>query len=169
MEDFDLHEFRLTNKAKKKLKNKALLKKELAKGKTAQEVLGFSDETMGKFYRAAYHLFENRHYEDAEKAFLFLATLNPKNHEFWLGYGMSAQMCGRYEEAIDAYELAAYYKIESPVPYFYLAKCLFAIHDRESSLKALDLAIEYAEDQMEFADLKKQAISARDMLISNES
>lgn len=169
MENFDIEEFKLSENAKKKLKNKALLKRELAKGKTAQEILEFSDETMAKFYAAAYHLFEKGHFADSEKAFLFLVTLNPKNHEFWLGLGMSSQMCGRYEEAIDAYELAAYYKIESPVPYFYLAKCLFAIHDRDSALKALDLAVEYAADQVEFAELKIQAIKARDLLISSES
>ena len=57
---------------------------------------------------------------------------------------MSTQLCHEYEAAIDAYELAAICDISSPIPYFYLAKCLFAIHDRESALKALDLAIETA-------------------------
>ena len=80
---------------------------------------------------------------------------------------MSTQMLGDYEAAIDAYEMAAICKLESPVPYFYLAKCLFAVHDRESSLKALDLAIEYAGDDFEFIELKDQAILARDLLLKD--
>lgn len=164
MED-ELSEFRLSEKAKAKLKNKKLLKKELAEGKTAQEIMGFSDITMAKFYGAAYRLFEHKRYLDAANGFLFLATLNPHNHEYWLGVGMATQMNHDYESAIDAYELAAICNISSPVPYFYLAKCLFAIHDRESALQALDLAIETADELPEFADLKQQAIEAKTILL----
>jgi type III secretion system low calcium response chaperone LcrH/SycD len=164
----DLSEFRLSEKAKKKLKDKKLLKKELAEGKTAQEIIGFSNETMSKFYQAAYLLFEHKRYHDAANAFLFLATLNPHLHDYWLGLGMATQMCHEYESAIDAYELAALTDLSSPVPYFYLAKCLFAIHDRESALQALDLAIETSDDLQEFADLKRQAQKAREILLKHQ-
>lgn len=165
----DLSEFQLSEKAKAKLKDKKLLKKELAEGKTAQEIMGFSDETMAKFYKAAYLLFEHKRYQDAGNAFLFLATLNPHHHEYWLGLGMATQLCQDYEAAIDAYELAALCDIASPIPYFYLAKCLFAIHDRESALQALNLAIETADDIDEYADLKRQAELAKEILLKNES
>lgn len=161
----DLGEFNISAKVKAKLKDKELLKKELAAGKTAQEIMEFSNETMAKFYRAAYHLFENRHYLDAGNAFLFLVTLNPYNHDYWLGLGMATQMLGDYEAAIDAYEMAAMRDITSPVPYFYLAKCLFAIHDRESALQALDLALEYAEESSEYDELRQQAKAARALLL----
>jgi type III secretion system low calcium response chaperone LcrH/SycD len=164
----DLSEFRLSEKAKKKLKNKKLLEEELAAGQTAQDILEFSNETMSKFYQAAYLIFEHKRYHDAANAFLFLATLNPHNHDYWLGLGMSTQMCQNYEAAIDAYELAALCDISSPVPYFYLAKCLFAIHDRESALQALDLAIETADEIEEYAKLKQQAEMAKEILLKNE-
>jgi type III secretion system low calcium response chaperone LcrH/SycD len=165
----DLHEFQLSEAAKAKLKNKKLLKEELAQGKTAQEILGFSDETMSKFYQAAYLLFEHKRYKDAANAFLFLATLNPHYHEYWLGLGMATQLQQDYEAAIDAYELAALCNIVSPVPYFYLAKCLFAIHDRESALQALNLAIETASEFEEYAELKQQAVLAKEILLKTES
>ncbi len=168
MDDYDLGEFKIPKKIQKKLQDKEWLKNEFAKGRSAQEIMGFSDEAMAKFYGAAYHLFEKERYVEAGDAFLFLVTLNPKNPEYWLGLGMTAQMCGKYEEAIDAYEMAAYYKLESPVPYFYLAKCLFAVEDRENALQALDLAVEYAADQSEFAELKSQAIQAKHLLLGNE-
>jgi len=163
----DLSEFRLSPEAKKKLKNRELLKKEIAEGKTAQEIIGFTDATMAKFYGSAYRLFEYKRYKDAANAFLFLATLNPFNHDYWLGLGMATQMIQDYEAAIDAYELAAIADIENPIPYFYLAKCLFAIHDRESALQALDLAIETAGEMNEYAELKQQAITARQILLKH--
>lgn len=161
----DLNECRLSEQAQAKLRNKKLLKRELAEGKTAQEIIGFSDETMSKFYKAAYFLFEHQRYSDATHAFLLLATLNPHHHDYWIGLGMSNQLCHNYETAIDAYELAALCDISSPVPYFYLSKCLFAIHDHESALQALDLAIETADELEEYAELKQQAKAAKEILI----
>jgi type III secretion system low calcium response chaperone LcrH/SycD len=164
----DLGEFKLSKKVKEKLKNKALLKRELAAGKSAQEILEFSDETMVKFYKAAYRLVENKRWKDAANAFLFLVTLNPHNHDYWLGLGMSTQMCADYEAAIDAYEMAAITDIESPVPYFYLAKCLFAIHDRESALQAIELALEHANGRVEYEELKQQALIAHKLLLKDK-
>lgn len=169
MKDDDIGEFKLSKKVKEKLKNKKLLKKQLAEGKTAQEILGFSDETMAKFYGAAYRLFEHHRYVDAANAFLFLVTLNPYNHDYWVGMGMCSQLSKDYETAIDAYEMAAICRIDSPVPYFYLAKCLFALHDRDSALQALDLALEYAENHPEFNDLKHQASAAKDLLLKDRN
>ena len=168
MKEDDLSEFKLSKKAKEKLKDKKLLEKELAAGKSAQEIIGFSDATMAKFYHAAYQLFEHQRYQDAADAFFFLATLNPRHHEYWLGLGMATQLCHNYEAAIDAYELAAICDISSPIPYFYLAKCLFAIHDRESALQALDLAIETAGENDDYADLKRQATAAKKILLKSE-
>lgn len=164
----DLSEFQLSEKVKAKLKNLKLIKKELAEGKTAQEIMGFSDKTMAKFYQASYFLFEHQRYHDAANAFLFLATLNPYHHEYWLGLGMATQLCHDYEAAIDAYELAACCDISSPVPFFYLAKCLFAIHDRDSALQALNLAIETADDLEEYSDLKHQAELAKEILLKHD-
>lgn len=162
--DDNIEDFHISKKARAKLKDKKWLKKQLEMGKSAQELMGFSDTVMAKFYAAAYKLFEHRNYTDAANAFLFLITLNSYHHDYWLGLGMSTQMLGNYEAAIDAYEMAAICKLDSPVPYFYLAKCLFAIHDRESSLQALDLAIEYSGDDIQYLGLKNQAITARNLL-----
>lgn len=162
-----LNEFTLSKKVKQKLKDKELLKKEIAAGKSAQEILEFSNETMAKFYQAAYFLFEKKRYTEAADAFLFLATLNPHNHDYWLGLGMATQLNGNWEAAIDAYEMAAINRLDSPVPYFYLAKCLFAVHDRKSALEAIQLAIDYADDIPEYANLKEQALAAKDLLMKH--
>lgn len=161
----DLSEFFLSEETKQKLNNFSLLQEELQGGKSVQEIIGFSNETMSKFYKAAYHLFEDKNYKDAANAFLFLASINTHNSDYWLGLGMSTQMCHEYETAIDAYELAAYLEVTNPVPYLYLAKCLFAIHERENSLHALDLAIEMAADQEEYQELMSQAEAAKELIL----
>lgn len=161
-------EFNLPKKVKDKLKDHERVKRELQEGKSAQDILEISNESMTDFYQAAYKLFVGKRYTDAANAFLFLVTLNPYHHDYWLGLGMAAQMCQEYESAIDAYEMAAICQVESPVPYFYLAKCLFAIHDRESALMALDLAIEYAGDSDEFSEIHDQAVKAKAILLKDQ-
>ena len=161
-------DFKLSKKVREKLKHASALKKELAAGKSFQDIVEFSSETMNKLAQSAYHLFENKRYTDAANAFLFLVTLNPHVHDYWLGLGMSAQMCHDYEAAIDAYEMAAVSEVTNPIPYFYLAKCLFAVHERESTLQALELAIEYSDDIEEYAEMKRQAIAAKKLLLENQ-
>ena len=161
-------EFEISPKIRRKLKDKKWLKQQLAAGHTAQEILGFADESMNKFYHAAYQLFENQRYTDAANAFLFLVTLNPYHYDYWVGLGASTQRCGDYEAAIDSYEMAAICQIENPVPYFHLAKCLFAMHDRESALQAIELALEYSEGKSEFDDVYQHALAAKGLLLKEQ-
>lgn len=164
----DIGEFELSKQAQKKLKNKKALKKELAAGKTPQEILGFSDDAMNKFYLAACRLFESKHYPEAANAFLFLVSLNSYHYDYWLGLGAATQRCEDYEAAIDAYEMAAICQLESPEPYFHLAKCLFAMHDRDSALQAIELAIEYSEGRSEYDEVFRQAQAAKKLLLKDK-
>jgi hypothetical protein len=64
--------------------------------------------------------------------------------------------------------MAAYYNLDSPVPYFYLAKCFFLQKDRLSALDALNLAIEYSEDLEEYHELRDQALEVRKILVKRK-
>lgn len=154
----------LTTTLQAKLEDRNGLKKALVEGITPQVILQLSDEVMARFYAAAYNLFQRQQFRDAADAFIFLIALNSHNHDYWVGLGMSTQMLGNYEGAIDAYELAATCELDNPVPYFYLAKCLFAIHDRANALEAIELAIEYSADRTSFEDLHRQALAAKKLL-----
>lgn len=165
MED-NLKDFRPSEIVKKRLENKKLITNDLKAGKSVQEILGFGEEVMKNFCAAAYVLFHEKHYQEAANAFLFLTTLNSSHCEYWLGLGMATQFCGEYEEAIDAYELAAICDIANPLPYFYLAKCLFAVHDRSGALQALELTLELTEDEEAYSEIRQQAELARDLLLS---
>lgn len=148
-----------------KLQDKTWIKKQLIKGKKVHQILGFSDAVMDIFYDKACGLYKNSLFSDSADAFFFLVTLNPYNQDYWLGYGSSTQRCEDYDRAIGAYEMAAICQLENPIPYFHMAKCLFAIHERESALQAIELSLEYAEGLDEFGDLYQQAKAAKSMLL----
>lgn len=143
-----------------KMRDAQFLNDAFASGQKLSDLLGFSPETMALMYKSAHHFFTEHQYEQALQSFLFLATLDPDNFDYWLGLGMSAQMTGDYEAGIDAYEMAAFIEVENPVSYFYLSKCFFSMHDHENAKQALEMAIEYAEDSQQYADLKQQAHAA---------
>lgn len=155
-----MEQFAIAPQILEKIKNKESLWLEFKSQKLLRDVLGFSPNTLAQFYRSAHHLFEEHHYQESSKAFLFLATMDPTNFDYWLGLGMSVQMCGDYEGGIDAYEMAAFLNVENPVSYFYLSKCFFAMHDRGNAKQALEMAIENAGEDPEYAALKHQAQAA---------
>lgn len=159
------NEFEIPAAVRRKLASKTWLKKQLAQERHPQDILGFSNDTMDKFYLAAKELFQNKHYKDAADAFLFLATLNPTHYDYWLGFGAATQWCGEYENAIDAYEMAALCQLNNPIPYLHLAKCLFSIHDRESALQAIEMALEYSEGDSNYTEVYHQAKAAKELLL----
>lgn len=162
--DSSITAFEIPKRVYSKLHEKSWIFNQLSSGKKVQQILGYTDLVMEDFYKAAYHLYEQGHYEDAEDAFFFLVVLNSFHSGYWLGYGSSMQHRKDYESAISAYEMAAICEIENPIPYLQLAKCLFAIHERESALQAIDLALEYSEGREEFVDVYHQALSAKALL-----
>lgn len=161
-------EFDIPKTVLKITQDKEKLKTLLSNGKLPQEILEFSDATMNKFYVAACRIFENKRYVDSVNAFLFLVTMNPFHYDYWIGLGAAKQHCNEYEEAIDAYEMAAICQLDNPLPYFHLAKCLFAMHDRESALQAIDLAIEYASENSGYDEIRWQALAAKALLLKEQ-
>lgn len=161
----DFHEFHLSDAVREKLCNKSHIINELKGGKKGQEIIEFSDETMQKLYKNACHLLEEKKYSEASCAFLFLGALSTQDEKNWIGLGMSLQFEHDYETAIDAYEMAALCDVDNPIPYLYLAKCFFAIHERDSALQAFDMAIEKAEGKEQYAVIKEQAEQAKKLLI----
>lgn len=158
-------EFRLSDFCKRRLQDGSALEHLIATGESVQSLTGYSDATMAKLYEVSRRLLSEKRYPDAADAFLFLASLNPRNSTYWIAFGMASQMLGQFETAVDAYELAVTDGIENPIPYLYLGKCFFALHERENALEAFSLAIEYADDHPEHNELKQIATTARDLLL----
>lgn len=151
------NEFEIPSDALEKMKDPAHIKKQVEEGKTFQEILGYSSETMDKFYDAAHHLFQKQQYEEAADAFVFLTTLNPKVHSYWLGLGMSEQLIEEHDSALLAYGMAILTNMENPLPHYHSASCYHALQDRNSAIISLELAIRQAEGREEFSLIKEKA------------
>lgn len=155
-----LEEFRIPKEILEKLKNPEYLPNQLAEGKSFQEILGFNSQTMDKFYGAAHNLFQQQKYEEAADAFVFLTTLNPRVHNYWLGLGMSHQLNQEYDNALLAYSMATLTDAENPLPHYHSAACYHEISDTRNALMSLELAIHCAGDNESHQGLRSKAEEA---------
>lgn len=152
-----------------RLQDKKILAAAMNEGEQGQDIFGFSDDDMRVMYEKAYHYLEEQKISEGIDSFIFLTTISPGHFEYWMGFGTALQLSHEYEKAIDAYEVAAICNMENPVPYIFLGKCLFAIHDRKSAYQAFELALLYAGDLEEFAEIRREAENALQHIKEMES
>ena len=77
----------------------------LASGKQVYEVLGFTNDDVQTFYKAAYCLLHQKtgnSYANARNAFFFLVTIAPQVVDFWLGLSHCSTQLKEYDDALDA-------------------------------------------------------------------
>jgi type III secretion system low calcium response chaperone LcrH/SycD len=166
MEPFDnLEEFKLSDEIIKRLKDPDFLRRELAEGKSLQEIFNYTDDAMAIFYKAAYNLFQAQSYKESSDAFFFLTNLNPYVSTYWLGLGMSEHLNSDYHAALIAYGMVSMIDAMDPLPHYHAASCYRALQDVENALASYELAIAVAGDVDTHASLKKQALSAKEALL----
>jgi type III secretion system low calcium response chaperone LcrH/SycD len=150
-------EFQIPEEAIERLKDPEVIKTYIAEGKTFQEIIGYSEETMEKFYQGACKLFENHRYDDASDAFVFLTTLNPYVHNFWLALGMAEQAREEYSAALVAYGMAGVNEPGNPLSLWHSAHCYYLIGDRKASLEMLGRLLKQCQAGEEHADIVSKA------------
>ena len=151
------------------LSSKEMILNELASGKYISEILNFSPEFIENLYNIALELLDNKNYEDAADALLFIVNIESNESRYWISFGLACQIQHRYDEAIDAYEVGSSLDDANPAPFIYLAKCFFAIHERENALEAINIAIELAGEEDQYSHLKEEAIKAKNSLLDQFS
>lgn len=159
-----LEEFHIPQKGKDNLKDKAKLMQLISEGKNLQEILGYTNQTMEKFYGAACSLFKQELYEESSEAFVFLTTLNPFVYNYWLGLGMSEQLNEEFHGALMAYNMAISVDQENPIPHYHSASCYRAIHDLEKARQSLDLVLACAKDKQEYVHIRERARAAKESI-----
>lgn len=157
----NLEDFKIPEEAMKRLRDPEVLKQYVAEGKTFQEIIGYAPETMERFYQGAYSLFQKQAYFEAADAFIFLTTLNPYVHNYWLGLGLAEIKNEEFESALVALGMAGMAEPDNPLSSFHSAHCYHLLGDYQTSVTILDTAIERCGDQEEHAALKKDAIEAQ--------
>ncbi len=160
----DMEEFQIPEEALERIQDPVVFKQQIDDGKTFQEILGYTDVMMEKCYKVAYSCFQRQQYEKASEAFTFLTTLNPTVFNYWLGLGMSEQMCEEYHSALLAYAMAAMVDVTNPIVHYHSANCYRSLSEEESALSALDLCILNAGDREEFVEIKALAKEAKERI-----
>lgn len=161
----ELEEFKLSKEMIEKLKDPDYLRKQLAEGKSFQEIFKYTENAMALFYKTAYTLFQNQSYKEASDAFFFLTNLNPYISTYWLGLGMSEHLNNEYDAALIAYGMVSVIDPKNPLPHYHAASCYRALNDIENALASYDLAIACANESSEHAALMQQATNAKTHLL----
>ncbi len=164
MEMEDLEEFMIPKEAMEKLNDPELLRRYIEEGKTFQDILGYKQESMDKFYDVACNLYRNHRYKSASDAFLFLTTLNPYVPEYWLGQGMCEQVNEEYKQALVAYSMAILGDRDMPVAHYHSAACHNGLGDVHAALACLERTLLICGDKEQHAAIKVQAQRSKDLL-----
>ena len=127
-----------------------------------KEAYSMNDKEMEAIYSVAYHLFSAAKYEEAQTLFSFLSLWDPSQHKYWVGLGAVRQCLKNYEEAIDAYGMAAILDTHNPTPAAYAADCHMALGNTQEAINALDTAIEWSGDN--YKEIKEKAENLKKLL-----
>lgn len=127
------------------IENETLTEK-IEEGKTFQEILGYTAQTLEQCYQIGLDLFENENYKDASAVFSLLTLLNPYFHNFWLCLAMSEQAQHHWEPALQAYVVAQWVDEKDPISYIYAAECHLRLKDYSHAIDNFDKAIALAKE-----------------------
>lgn len=151
----------IPSEALERLKDPEIIRKQVSEGKTFQEILGYDQEAMDKFYEGAHQLYQKQDYQRAADAFVFLTTLNPYVHNYWLGLGMSEQLSHNFQGALLAYAMAILTDIENPTAHYHSGNCYLALNDRSSAAQSFDMAARCAGDREAYRHIKERSLEAK--------
>lgn len=129
-----------------------------------QELLEVSDETINLYYKAALQLLEEKRWEDAADAFLFLILLSPWVHNYWIGAGIADQSQGKFNDAIHYYTMAELTDPKDPILHANSFQCHVALKEMEAAKNSLLQALECCGDQPEHAELKAKLDACKNRL-----
>lgn len=117
-----------------------------------------SQEMIEQLYQNALTAYQLGKYQESVSLFIFLTTLKPYEHRFWLGLGIAEQHNKQYESALVAFDMAAWADGTNPISYLYVADCFLSIEGgKELALQALKKAVELCGKGRRFLHIKQEA------------
>ena len=127
------------------------------KGGAFKDLKGMSDEAMEAIYSVAYNLYQGGKYEEAQKVFQFLCFYDHFNRKYFMGLGACQQMMKQYEQAIEIFSFVTVLDSDDPRPLIYVGDCYIAMGEKDNARYAYETALEWAEDNGEFAEERTRA------------
>ncbi len=163
-----IEDFVIDAEAVDRLSDEKRLAEYFEEGKPLQELFGFSNEATAEFYEVAKGLIEERRYEEAVKAFVFLTTLNPYISEFWSGLGLSKQHLDLNDDALFAFSVAFRLDGRSIFPYVLAAQCCIKANDFDRAFEIIGEAETFAKEHADDPDadqFRKDVAAAKEFVV----
>ncbi len=111
-------------------------------------------------HRAAFESYERREYAQSAQIFTQLVLQDPFSADYWRGLASSHQMCRTYDQALQAWSLAALLDPADASCPFHAAECLMAQGEFDEALKALSEALRLRPH----SDLEQQILKLKALL-----
>ena len=112
-----------------------------------QELLGISENTINQFFQSGYRYYETAHFAEASDVLFAVNVLNPFKYNGWLALGMAEKQCGHFNEALQAFTMAALIDLTAVYPHLHSAECYRALKSEDDVKKTLDYALSILEEQ----------------------
>lgn len=137
----------------------------LNEGHTFQDILGYSKNTLEKFYFVGLECLEAQEYRKAKEVFILLTLINPGYHNFWVSLALCFQALGDWNSALQSCSVAEAIDETDPMPYLYASECYAGLKDKAHALEKVNKAIEHFNGQAKFAEVKRMAEEWKEQLL----
>lgn len=135
----------------------AVLREILTHGGTLGKAAGVNPEDCEALYHLGHGLYQQARYAEAFRLFSLLVTYDHLEPRYLMALAASAQMLGRYVDAVQHYGTAAVLLLDDPAPMLHSAECCIAMKQMEGAAGALRLAIELIDQEPRHEALRPRA------------
>lgn len=118
---------------------------------------GVTEQECEALYQFGHGFYSQARYNEAFRIFALLVTYDHLEPRYLMALAASAQMLGRYQDALQHYSTATILLLDDPAPMLYSAECCIALRMKEGAVEALQMAIELAGDTPEYAAIRARA------------
>lgn len=126
------------------------------KKRTLAEELEFSADQLKTLRKAAGALLKAQRFDEAAKAYTFLAAICPFEVHAWIGLGQAEQGRSNSKAALEALGTASLLNLEEPSPHLVAAECFIRDQDYPKAALSLSIALDCVVGKKEYAALKKR-------------
>jgi len=142
----------------------AVVGKFLLDGHTVKEHSNLTSDNVEALYALAHGEYDSGQFQQAQRLFGLLCTLDHMQRRNWMGLGASCQMSEDYKGAVAAYAIAALFDLTDPTAGMHAADCYLAMGDREAAADGFRYVVQRAGERPEYASIKQRAAARLGMM-----
>ncbi len=132
----------------------------LLHGGTLANLHGVTEQECEGLYQLGHGFYSQGRYQEAFRMFAMLVTYDHLEARYLMALAASAQMLGRYRDALQHYATATLLLLDDPTPLLYSAECCIALQESTAAAESLRLALDMAGDQHAAVRSRAQALLA---------